>query len=76
MTHTIATIRGVPQGQDIVSPNRFPYYEKDKEKEFLAFIEKVSEKAGGKPVGVKVVISDRGNIEPLVKAMTKLPKDQ
>ncbi len=76
MTHTISTIRGVPEGKDIISPNRFPYYERNKEDAFLAFIENVSEQSGGKPVGVKVVISDRGNIEPLVKAMKKLPVEQ
>lgn len=75
-THTISQIRWVHPWIDLISPNRFPFYEAGKEKEFLEFIEKVSEKAWGKPVWVKVVISDRSNVEWLVKAMAALPPEK
>jgi glutamate synthase domain-containing protein 2 len=73
-TPTIAEIRGVHEGLDLISQNRFPYYEKNKEKEFFDFIEKLSDISGGKPVGVKIVISDESNIEPLAKELAKDPK--
>lgn len=68
-TPAIAEIRGIHAGIDLVSPNRFPYYEKDKESAFFDFIEKLSKESGGKPVGAKVVISSKNNIEPLVKEL-------
>ena len=68
---SIAHIRGVKSGIDLVSQNRFPFYEKDKENEFLDFAEKMSQEMGGKPVGVKIVISDYSNIEPLARAQSQ-----
>ncbi len=70
-TPTIAEIRGVHEYIDLISPNRFPYYEKDKEKEFFDFIEKLSNEAGEKPVGIKLVISNENNIEPIAKQLEK-----
>ena len=75
-THTISQIRGVHPGIDLISPNRFPYYERGKHKEFLEFIEHVSENSWGKPVWVKVVISDRSNVEEIIKAMAAMPADK
>ncbi|MCP4522627.1 MAG: FMN-binding glutamate synthase family protein [Candidatus Gracilibacteria bacterium] len=72
-TKTVSEIRGVEPGHDLISPNRFPFYEKDGEKEFLEFTNELSEKSGGKPVGAKLVISDESNIEPLVKEMSQNP---
>ena len=74
-TDTISQIRGVHPWIDLISPNRFPFYQAGKEKEFLEFIEKVSEKSGWKPVGIKVVISARSNVEWLIKQMAKLPPE-
>ncbi len=73
-TPVIAEIRGVEPNIDLVSPNRFPFYEKGKESEFFDFLEKLSELSGGKPVGFKIVISDEQNIEPFAKAMAKYKK--
>ena len=56
-TKTIAEIRGVHPHIDLESPNRFPYLEHDDPTSFLEFLETVSEKAGGKPVGFKIVVS-------------------
>jgi len=72
-TPVIAHIRGVTPGIDLVSQNRFPFYQKGKEKEFFEFLEKLSELAGGKPVGFKVVISDENNIRGLAHAMKENP---
>ena len=72
-THTIATIRGVKEGIDLISPNRFPYYAAGQEKDFFWFMDTLSEKSGGKPVGCKIVVSDRSNIEAFAKEITKTP---
>ncbi|MBT4936395.1 hypothetical protein HON22_00605 [Candidatus Peregrinibacteria bacterium] len=69
-TPVIAEIRGMHSGIDLISPNRFPFYEEGKEKEFLEFCNKLSIEAGGKPVGAKVVIADESNVETLMKTMT------
>lgn len=76
VTHTISMIRGVPEWKDIISPNRFPYYEPGNHAGFLEFMEKISEKSGGKPVWCKVVISDRSNVEWIIQAMAQLPADK
>lgn len=70
-TPTVATIRWVEPGHDLISPNRFPFYNEAGEKEFLEFTHKLSEQAGWKPVGAKIVIADESNVEPLVKAMSE-----
>jgi len=72
-TPTIAEIRGVEPGHDLISPNRFPFYNEGGEKEFFEFMNDLSEKAGGKPVGCKIVISDAKNIEPLAKQIVATP---
>ena len=73
-TAVVAAIRGVKPGIDLNSPNRFPFYPVNGEDEFIDFVEELSAKSGGKPVGCKVVISDEKNIEPLVAAMEKSGK--
>lgn len=73
-TPTIAEIRGVEPWNDIISPNRFPFYEKGKEKEFFEFLQQISDKSWGKPVGCKIVISDTSNIEPLAKQIAATPE--
>jgi glutamate synthase domain-containing protein 2 len=51
----IAYYRGVEEGKDLFSPNRFPYAHTDAE--LLDFIEQLQE-LSEKPVGLKIVISD------------------
>lgn len=75
-THAISEIRGIHEGIDLVSPNRFPYYEKNKEGAFFDFIEKLSEESGGKPIGAKIVISAKNNVEPLAKELASRPEEQ
>lgn len=73
-TPSIASIRGITPDKDLQSPNRFPFYEPGKEEKFFTFLEKMSKEAEGKPVGVKIVISDESNIVPLAKQIAKTPK--
>lgn len=70
-TPTVASIRWVKPGYDLISPNRFPFYDKWWEKEFLEFTNNLSQNAWNKPVWAKIVISDVINIEPLVKSMSE-----
>lgn len=57
VTAEIAAIRGIPAGQDSISPNRHP--EIDSPATLLDFIARVRGIAG-KPVGIKAVIGDTG----------------
>jgi len=72
-TPTIAEIRWMKPFVDLISPNRFPFYNKWKEEEFFDFIEELSDKSGGKPVWIKIVISDKSNIEPIAKQIAENP---
>lgn len=73
-TEVVSEIRGVSPGIDLISPNRFPFYTAGKEEDFFDFLQKISDKSGGKPVGAKIVISGRQNIEPLAAQMKKTPE--
>ena len=60
----IAYYRGVPQGKDIFSPNRFPFA--DTTAHLLDFVEKL-QKLSKKPVGFKIVVSDSKSVEEMVR---------
>ncbi|MDQ7068713.1 MAG: FMN-binding glutamate synthase family protein [Sulfurimonas sp.] len=62
VTADIAYYRGVPEGENIFSPNRFPYA--DTTEDLLNFVEKL-QNLSDKPVGFKIVISDAAAIEEL-----------
>jgi len=66
VTPVIAKVRGIPVGQDSISPNRHP--EIENEQELLDFIARVRE-ITGKPVGFKSVISDPTWLEILFRAI-------
>ena len=68
VTADIAYYRCVPEGQDIFSPNRFPYA--DTTEHLLDFVEKL-QKLSGKPVGFKIVISDAKAIDEMALAISK-----
>ncbi len=72
VTPDIAYYRGVPEGENIFSPNRFPYA--DTTAHLLDFVEKL-QKLSGKPVGFKIVISDASAVDEMVAEMAKR-KDQ
>ncbi len=68
VTADIAYYRGVKEGEDLISPNRFPYANSNEE--LMDFIEKL-QKISQKPVGMKIVVSDAKSIEDLVSLMAK-----
>jgi len=62
----IAYYRGVPAHQDLFSPNRFPYATNMESLfDFISELQELSQK----PVGFKIVISDRENFELYAKAL-------
>jgi glutamate synthase domain-containing protein 2 len=64
VTPEIAAIRGIPVGEDSISPNR--HTEAGNEAELLDFINHVRE-VSGKPVGIKAVIGARDWLEVLCR---------
>ncbi len=64
VTADIAYYRGVEEGKDVFSPNRFPYANTNDE--LLDFIGQLQE-ISGKPVGMKIVISDSRHVDELLE---------
>lgn len=66
VTSDIAYYRGVEEGKDLISPNRFPYAKTTEELfDFIGTLQELSQK----PVGMKIVISDRDDTEKMVKLL-------
>jgi len=65
----IAEARGVPAGQDCVSPSRHSAFSTPME--LLAFITRLRELSGGKPVGFKICIGHPWEFFAICKAMLK-----
>lgn len=63
----IAEARGIPMGQDCVSPAAHPEFSTPLE--MMAFIAKLRANADGKPVGFKLCIGHRREFMCMVKAM-------
>lgn len=71
VTPAIAYYRGLEPYKDIFSPNRFPFAKTTKDLfDFVGRLQKLS----NKPVGFKIVISDRSNIEEIAQEI-KYRKD-
>ena len=68
VTADVAYYRGVPEGKDIFSPNRFPYAQTTED--LLDFVEKL-QNLSEKPVGFKIVVSDVASVEELAQAISK-----
>lgn len=62
----IAFYRGVNVGVDLFSPNRFPYAN-DLNK-FMDFVDNLK-RVSGKPVGIKIVISDKDHVDTLLATL-------
>ncbi|MFA5232864.1 MAG: FMN-binding glutamate synthase family protein [Sulfurimonas sp.] len=60
----IAYYRGVPEGKDLFSPNRFPYA--DTASHLLDFVEKL-QNISKKPVGFKIVVSDSDSVDEIAR---------
>lgn len=66
VSEDIAYYRGVPLGEDLHSPNRFPYANTLNELfDFIGNLQKIS----AKPVGMKIVVSDIKDVEKMVIIM-------
>lgn len=68
MTEEIAAIRGVPVGEDSISPNRHPEVKNDEQ--LIDMINEVRE-ATGKPTGIKTVVGDPGCLDSLFKSIQR-----
>ncbi len=66
VTADIAYYRGVPKGENVFSPNRFPYA--DTTTHLLDFVERL-QNISKKPVGFKIVVSDVSDVEDIVREM-------
>mgnify|MGYP003388229818 CR=1 FL=1 len=67
LTEEIATIRGVPMGQDVLSPpNHSAFSNPYQLMEFIVELRKLS---GGKPVGFKLCLSRKSEFLSICKAM-------
>ena len=73
VSHDIAYYRGVEAHKNLISPNRFPYASTDSE--LLDFITNLQE-ISGKPVGMKIVISDDSNVRSLAEEMSVRKREQ
>jgi len=69
LTEEIAEIRHVPMGQDVISPAAHTAFSSPKE--LLAFIVKLRDLSGGKPVGFKLCIGNQSEFFAICKAMVK-----
>ena len=67
VTPEISAARGVPLGQDCVSPSRHSAFSTPLE--MMAFIAQLRELSGGKPVGFKLCIGQKTEFMALCKAM-------
>jgi glutamate synthase domain-containing protein 2 len=68
VTQEIAAIRGIPVGQDSISPNRHPDIKNDEQ--LIDMINEVRE-ATGKPTGIKTVVGDPGCLDSLFKSIQR-----
>jgi glutamate synthase domain-containing protein 2 len=69
ITEEVSMIRGVPMGRDCVSPAAHPAFSTPLE--LMAFITRLRELSGGKPVGFKLCIGQKHEFLAIVKAMLK-----
>src|SRR5690606_1860439 len=67
ITEEIAQTRGVPTGQDCISPARHSAFSTPNE--LMAFIAELRQLSGGKPVGFKLCIGQPWEFMGMVKAM-------
>jgi glutamate synthase domain-containing protein 2 len=67
VTEEIASIRGVPMGKDVISPPSHTAFSTPKE--LLAFVTRLRELSGGKPVGFKLCVGRRDEFLGICKAM-------
>ncbi len=69
VTEEISKIRGVPMGQDVLSPPGHTAFTTPVE--LLQFVQTLREASGGKPVGFKLCIGERSEFMSICKAMVE-----
>ncbi len=67
LSEEIATTRGVPFGEDCISPPR--HSEFSTPLELMGFIERLRQLSDGKPIGLKLAIGHRSEVLAMIKAM-------
>ncbi|MGB0618721.1 MAG: glutamate synthase-related protein [Myxococcota bacterium] len=67
ITPEVAAIRGVPMGADVISPPAHSAFSTPKE--MLAFVTRLRELSGGKPVGFKICVGKRREFLAVCRAM-------
>jgi glutamate synthase domain-containing protein 2 len=67
LSEEIASTRGVPFGEDCISPPRHSAFSTPLE--LMGFIEKLRQLSGGKPIGLKLAIGHRSEVLAMIKAM-------
>ena len=66
VTADIAYYRGIEEGKDLISPNRFPFANTiDELMDFIGDLQEISQK----PVGAKIVISDMNGVSNIAKLL-------
>jgi len=70
VTREIAVARGIPEGQDCISPAS--HVEFTTPRELLEFAEELRQLSGGKPIGIKLCIGHPWEFISIVKAMLEL----
>lgn len=70
VTREIAEVRGIPEGQDCISPAS--HKEFSTPRELISFAEELRQLSGGKPVGIKLCIGHPWEFISIVKAMLEL----
>jgi glutamate synthase domain-containing protein 2 len=70
VTPEIARIRGVPLGQDVLSPPRHSAF--DTPLELVEFVDELRLLSGGKPVGIKLCVGKPDEFFGICKAMVQL----
>ena len=69
VTREIADTRGIPSGQDCISPAKHSAFSTPNQ--LLEFAQRLRELSGGKPVGIKLCVGHPWEVIALVKAMVE-----
>lgn len=69
VTPEIAEIRGIPMGEDCISPSRHSAFSTPAQ--MMEFVAQLRELSGGKPVGIKLCVGHPSEVFALAKAMVK-----
>ncbi|MBA4789331.1 MAG: FMN-binding glutamate synthase family protein [Pseudomonadota bacterium] len=69
VTPEISRIRGIPMGEDCISPARHPSFATPAQ--MMEFVARLRELSGGKPVGIKMCVGHPSEVFAIAKGMLK-----